>query len=687
MSAPAKARTAGLVKEAPKQRHGKPDSAIQPLKVQDWALSPAGKLSGDPAGTLALGMAPATGVNGSELAQAEAAEEFRAVIEPIINPNRHADLQGRFPRKGELLQHLAGEHQVSTRTLYRRLQRWGTGGITGLTRKARADKGSSRALNTASVNFVIAAVLPKAGVYGEYSNADVWRLHEEERRWRQEHASKRLSEADRIRYAGYLDAEGRFLPSAQLSKASYATFRRQIAKIPELVKLMARKGNEGYRNAELISFRDFTSIQPLDYVVMDHRVLDIFCLIRNRDGWKLARPWITCAIDMRTRKWLGCAIVETPSSDSIATVLKQVFVSHGLPKALYWDNGKDFRCQWLEGGHEHARPVDRINGFPEKWTGVLETLGIRVHHAIVKNARAKLIEPNFGRVADFDRTLPEWCGHKPGARPERFDKLLQEHESWLGGKRDSSPFRTLEEVSSLYNMVFEELNERELQGEGMRKATNTGYGWMCPNEAWEILIPRVERRSIPEDVLQLCFAKRRELTVRNGEVQVTFAGRPYHYRLAGNRSALLGLNDRKVELAYDPLDLGRAAIYFENRFIGLADCIQLRRMGEDAFVQDERDRRTARREIKKFIAAVHQAVPVPGPETYLSRRRAIAPARPSPERVEVVAELPASIVEAHAATRAEAEFSFSAAPEIPVIETPREAGADEEFNFFSDQGD
>ncbi|MDR3700597.1 MAG: Mu transposase C-terminal domain-containing protein [Candidatus Sulfopaludibacter sp.] len=311
-----------------------------------------------------------------------------------------------------------------------------------------------------------------------------------------------------------------------------------------------------------------------------------------------------------------------------------------------------------------------------------------MHHAIVKNARAKLIEPNFSRIADFDRTLPEWCGHKPGARPERFDKMLQDHEVWLAGKLSAPPFRTIEDVATLYTKVLEDLNERELQGEGMRKVTYNGMGWMCPNEAWELTIGKVERRSVPEEVLQLCFAKRRELTVRNGEVQVTFADRPYHYRLLGNRTALLGFNDRKVEIAYDPLDLGRVAIYFDNRFLGLADCVALRRMGEDAFVQDERDRRTARREVKRFINAVHQAVPVPDAETYLARRRAVAPERPEVARVEIPMQLPAPIAEAHAAVVADAQFSFDAVTaELPVIETGERSDADTEFNFFSDQGD
>ena len=57
------------------------------------------------------------------------------------------------------------------------------------------------------------------------------------------------------------------------------------------------------------------------------------------------------------------------------------------------------------------------------WRGVLGTLDIRVHHAIAYNARAKIIEPNFNRISNVDRALPEWCGNSPAARPERFESL------------------------------------------------------------------------------------------------------------------------------------------------------------------------------------------------------------------------------------------------------------------------
>jgi len=667
---------------------GSPAKTVADLaKAQDWALSPSGELVGDPAGSLALGMAPAAGINGREEAQSKAAARFRAIIEPIVNPERFPELHCQFPRREDLIQHLASEHGTSRSTIYRQLGKWQSGGITGLTRPIRSDKGIPRAVNIAGRNFIIAASLPKPECYGEQSCAEIWRMYKEERRWREAQTGKPLSRADRIKYAGCVDADGALLPSAQLSAASYDAVRDVVNRVPELIKLQARKGDEGYRNAELLSYRDIGATAPMDFCVMDHRLLDAVCMIRDRGGWRVGRPWLTAAIDYRSRKWLGWCLVETPSSDSIAAVLRKVFVNWGLPKALGWDNGKDFRAHWLEGRRERNRPSGRIGELPSKWAGVLETLGIRVHHAIVRRARSKIIEPCFGAIADFDRTLDEYTGHRPGARPERMGRLLEEHESWLAGKRPNPAFRTIEEMARLYSLAINDLNERPHRGEGMRKVTSTGMSWYCPNEIWEILIPHVERRTVPEDVLQLCFAKRCELMVRNGEVQRTLAGKVYHYRLSDRPKALLGLNGRKVELAYDDLDLGKAAVYAEGAFLGLADCVPLRHMGSADFVQDERNRRSVRREVKQIIQTLHRAVPVPDRETYLTRRAAVTAARVEPARIEAPAQLPQAIEAAAAAIAEERAFSFDAVQPIETIEPPADGAGDDEFNFFSNQGD
>lgn len=658
-------------------RNGKPAPCFDPKSVSatDSATVQAG-------GALAI---PASfDFDSSEAAQARARELFQESVKPFVNPEELAVLIRQFPLANQLYEEIGRRGGVSGRTVRRRVQRFLQIGVAALSRRTRVDKGSTRALSSAGRDFILGAILPKPHSYGELSTMDVYRSYQGEAAWREAHIGCLLSGENRQKYARHLDVDGRLLESARMSPASYGTFVNFVNKIPQLVKTLGRRGDEAFHNQNLVSYREIRSTQPLDYVVMDHRVLDIFCLCPERGGWRLARPWITAAIDMRTRKWLAWVVVEVPSSDSIATVLKKVFTSFGLPKACYWDNGKDFICKWFEGGRERAQSFGSASDLPGQWGGVLESLNVRVHHAIVKNARAKLIEPAFGAVADFDRTLPEWAGHKPGARPERFGALLKEHEAWVAGKRQSSPFRTIQQISELYKKAFEDINERPHTGDGMEKVTPYGRGWACPNEVWERLIPRVERRTIPAETLQLCFAKRREITVKNGDVCTTFGGQKYHYRLVGNQTALLGLNGRVVSLAYDHLDLSQAALYLDNQFIGLASCIELRKMGEALFVEDERDRRAIRRDAKQFIRNVHQAIPVPDPETFLARRAEVAPKRIEPARVEVAAELPPAIVAAAAAMAEEAKTPREV--HVPRISASESVDRDDEFNFFSSEG-
>ena len=99
------------------------------------------------------------------------------------------------------------------------------------------------------------------------------------------------------------------------------------------------------------------------------------------------------------------------------------------------------------------------------------------------------------------------------------------------------------------------------------------------------------------------------------------------------------LNGRKVELAYDPLDLGEAVVYCESRLVGLADCVQLRRMGQDEFVEDEPIRRAARREVKKSIAAVHRDTCYPLRNAW--RGAGSGPDRRESDRIEAPAAPPA----------------------------------------------
>ncbi len=428
-------------------------------------------------GQLALGLTAPQGPNLSAEDRAEAERRYR-VIEPLVTPERFRGLWAQAKgRRGALIALLAREHKTAARTIYHWLKAFDGGGLPALVTRDRSDRGKPRVMTSAALDFLLAAALPKPGVYGEMSVQEIWRAYEEERARRAAHD------------------EGK----AALPAVSYRTMATWYGRIPEVVRVMGREGQEAFSNSqEVISFRDLSAIQPLEYVVMDHRRLDVFCLVRNGQRWKATRPWLTAALEMRTRKWLAWAIVEQPSSDSIATVLKRVFLRHGLPGAVYWDNGKDFCCEWLEGRQAKSL-FHKMAPLEEGMRGVLETLGVRVHHAIVKRARAKIIEPNFLNTALYDKTLPWWCGHTPSDRPERFGVLVEQHERWPKGEEAERGFPTIEQVAALYEDFLESLNEREHSGEEMRKITPTGRGWASPNEMWETLIPKVARRAAREE--------------------------------------------------------------------------------------------------------------------------------------------------------------------------------------------
>lgn len=623
-----------------------------------------------------------TGPNLSLEDKAAAECKFTA-IEPLISPEKFGDLWLECGgKKGAVVDRVAGMHGVRRSSLYKWLKEFDRGGLAALVKKDRTDKGKPRSFNQAAIEFLLAATMPRRGEYGRLSVREIYRLYTEERAWRDAHAGKQLPKHEAEKYVRYLAEGDRLSESARLPEASYATFHRWYERIPSAVKVMARKGADVFSSTQdILSFRDIAAIQPMDYVVMDHRQLDLFCLSAVTGGWKLVRPWLTAAIDMRTRKWLAWVIVETPSSDSIATVLRKIFLEYGIPKAVYWDNGKDFRCEWLEGRDRRKSEAFRARGLHEGMRGVLETLNVRVHHAIVKRARSKIIEPNFVNTSNYDRTLPWWCGHKPTERPQQFGELIEKHERWLKGKEKKPAFEPISHISWLYDeFLRRDLNEREHTGEGMQKITPYGRGWMCPNECWEQKIGAVTRRWADPETLQFCFHKRREVTVRNGEVKMTLAGRHCHYRVPGDPTRLMALNGRTVEVGYDQNDAAVVALYHEQCFIGLAEDIELRMMGNPAFVQDERIRRAARREVRKLIAAVEGNVPVPSADERALRRAEVVPDREQPQRINVPCPIPDGVAAAVDAAKRDRDVPEEV--EVTLIPSATERD-DDDFNFFS----
>ena len=144
---------------------------------------------------------------------------------------------------------------------------------------------------------------------------------------------------------------------------------------------------------------------------------------------------------------------------------------------------------------------------------------------------------------------------------------------------------------------------------------------------------------------------------------------------------LMAMNGEPVEIGYDQHDLGKVAVYRGGRFIGLAENVELRKMGESKFVEDERNRRTARREVKAFLGDVHRAVYVPSAQERALRRIEVAPSRREPQRAAIECVLPENVQDALQAMDEDRNFKR---PEVQVeVHHPPPEPDDDTFNFFS----
>ena len=669
-------------------RNGKPQplyalSCLPPEAQQKWArkqrVIPIEFEPSESPGQLALDLMIPAGSKMSTEDRAEAEERFQ-VLAPLLEPKRHRSIWiGRT--KDQVVALLAqtnertlvtraGEHKqvpLTKRTIYNWIARWegkkdDRSGLAALVDRDRVTKGKPKQFNEAALDLVVKLITPKPGAdgYGELTIQDAFTAYEEERRWRQVMTGKRLENGDGRRLRNYLDPEGCLLPEAQLPQVCYDTFRVWVQRLPKPLLTLGRNGREKFDATETpYSYRNLAKLKPLDWVVMDHRQLDLFCLLPDRKGgWKLGRPWVTAALDMRTRRWLSWVIVEHPNSQSIATCLKRLLFEQGRPKAFYWDNGQDFECDWLDG--------------------VLTSLKVKVTHSIVKRARSKIIEPNFKRLANFERGLPWWTGHKPEARPdERLEKLQRQHARWMKDESVERPFQTLDEIAALYDQLFLDLDRRPLKGVGMQTVTPDGRSDQSPETVWNSLIGSVPHEKVDRATLLFMFRDRRTVKVAHGQIRLSYHGTQFIYNPAADDDplALAPFNGKTVEVAIDKLDLQTVAVFYDDRLVCLADNMELRGMREEAFKEDEKVRRRMHRWFKSLVTAAHQRVDVPTPIERLERRvREAGTEQPEPERQEVHVAYPQP-AKAVAAMRSRERFSSAASGvSLKSYEAPEDDG-------------
>lgn len=194
---------------------------------------------------------------------------------------------------------------------------------------------------------------------------------------------------------------------------TYAQVRYQAARIDPGVLVLARMGEEAYKNMHMDFIRrDWSTIFPGQCLIGDSRTFDtrVRWWDKTQNKWIAIRPNIAGLLDARS--WYLPAYWISPypiNSDMLINTLKLYMIQTGFaaPSYCYFDRGKDYCAK----GFSKDLIVD---GTPHS---IFRELNIKLLNSIAYNARAKTIERAFrDMMQQFDKLFPDYLGSRPGER-------------------------------------------------------------------------------------------------------------------------------------------------------------------------------------------------------------------------------------------------------------------------------
>lgn len=322
---------------------------------------------------------------------------------------------------------------------------------------------------------------------------------------------------------------------------SYNTFARSIEQIPVPVRKYFRLGEKACKD-QCGSYiqRLYNDLYSNDIWVCDNHTFDIF-ISRNEEP---VRVYLTAFEDIRSREVTGWYVTNSPSSDATIYALRKGIERCGIPKQIYSDNGREFLTHDI-GGRGFRKTAK--TGEHEPIT-ILQRLGIEFKTALVRNARAKIIERRFLDVKNtFSKMFDAYTGGNVLERPERLKNIVKNSDNLV----------VLED--------FREFVDKYIQGR-LNKKTSKGYGMngKCPDEVFAENL--IEQRVASKEELNLMLMRNGKMqkVKRNGVVYKLYDMELWF----GNDELVMGHLGESVYFRYNPDDLRSVRIYdTEDRFI------------------------------------------------------------------------------------------------------------------------
>ena len=324
---------------------------------------------------------------------------------------------------------------------------------------------------------------------------------------------------------------------------AYCTFTRHIKNdISDAMKTLGRDGEKAFddRCAPYIK-RTYDDMESNDYWIGDNHTIDVIV----GDSGKTMRLYLTAFMDARSGIITCIYLTDNPSSQASIYSLRRGIKKYGIPKNVYLDNGREFLTFDFGGlGHRAKKNNNRYDPPP-----ILERLGIHMVNALVRNAKAKVIERRF---LDFKNSISKLFATYTGGNVIEKPEILK-IELKNGNIPDKQEFiKEIEELIENY-LNYEEYNGAVEADRGMRKID-------VYNKNLHTKITATDEQL---NLMMLRSTRPQKVTRRGVHLKV--AGTRIDYF---NNELIMQLLNKQVYLRYDSDDLSKVRVYdLEDRYI------------------------------------------------------------------------------------------------------------------------
>lgn len=360
-----------------------------------------------------------------------------------------------------------------------------------------------------------------------------------------------------------------------LPLASPQTFTREIMRsIPPAARVFCREGRKACTDKMLpYIHRTYDDLASNDIWVCDNHTFDVF--VNDGEHEKPIRVYLTAFQDVRSRKFVGWYVTLNPSSQATLIALRRGIERYGIPKRIYSDNGREFLT--FDIGGRGFRKSRKLSQGEHEIPTILQNLGIEFTTAMVKNARAKIIERAFLEVKNgFSKMFEGYTGGTIAERPERLKKT---------GK-DADNFTLLPEFIAYVDKYIEGIfNKHKHYGEGMNGRT--------PDQVYAECLVEQTVATVEQLNLMMLRNTRMQKVTRDG-VYITLCGQKVPF----NSTELNFYHiHRKVYVRYNPDDLQEVRVYDDqDRFLCTAQQTEAL-----SYFADKEELAEKIRENKKFM--------------------------------------------------------------------------------------